>query len=894
MSVPGAEGFDAESLRAQLQRILVSAEFSSAPILSRFLGYVVAHLIDGTAAALKEYTIGVDVFRRGADFDPRVDTIVRVQARRLRERLDRYYATAGLADPLRIVMPKGHYHVEVVTQSPPVEATPRFPPGAAAETIRVLLQAPETEPWRQDLRRNGIPAPRTSLVGRESDISRLHALLTDARGPRLVTLTGAAGSGKTRLAIEAGLQLQAQTGVEPLYVELANVTDGPLLQTTLLHRLGLRITDNTAPIDVVCGYLHHVEHATPMILDNFEQLAGSANLIGSMLDACSSLKLLVTSRVALHLYGEFEYPVSPLDLPERASMPLDELAGVAAVELFVQRAAVARPGFALDSGNAKAIADVCRRFDGLPLGIELVAAQCRTLTPAQLLERFTERLDVPAGNIVDVPDRQRTLRHAIEWSHELLAEPSRKLYQRLAVFAGGFTLEAAEAVANVSGDLGIDVAAGVASLLDNNLLQATLDLDEPRYAMLETIREYGLEQLARSGERDETCKAHAAYFLVLAEEGIGPLAGSARRDWFVRCDLEQDNFWSALDALVARGDGQWALRMVRALYFHWVRRERIALGLRALLLVLDRFDPSDAPALWAHVAVCAGTLECQMGQMAAALPRFQRALELARGCGDRAVEIAALNDLAVWAGLGRRYAEAAALYEDALRLCEARGSDLETAAAMSNLGMARLALGEYEEARKLTDRALETFRGKKEWASVARAINQLGDIEMAAGRYDEAETCYRKSAKLSLELADLNGIARCWTDLGHLALVRRKFDDAASLFADALKIKGKKGFQLGTASLIEGCAALEVARQHFDRGLTLVAAADAVRAAGNHGIDPQQRRLRDDVLKLACAGLTPAQIEACRRNGAAMDVHDTVTYAWQCLADTRPDSSTAN
>ncbi len=823
--VPGTDGLDNEAILAELRRILASDAFTNAPVLSRFLRYVVEQRTEPAAAPPKEYTVGVDVFERGAGFDPRVDTIVRVHARRLRKRLDRYYEREGRANPLRITIPKGHYQALIAAQAPVAKA-----PEPEGMPVRIPARSPEAGSWRRTFRSNTVPAPRTSLVGRAGEVAEVCELLTDDDGTRLVTLTGTAGSGKTRLAIEVGLRLQGKLACDVVFVRLASVADAQALQLALLRAFGLRAVDATPPIEIVCAHLHRLERPPPLILDNFEQIAEAAPLIGSLLDACIALRVLVTSRVALHVYGECEYPVAPLALPGRDSMRLKEIAVAPAVELFVQRAASVHPGFSLTAENAGAVARICRRFDGLPLGIELAAAKCRELSPAGVLERFAEPLDVPAGNVADVPARQRTLRHAIEWSHALLAGPEQTLFRRLSVFAAGFTVEAAEAVANVHGDLGIDVAGGVARLRDNNLLETVPGTDEPRYAMLEILREYGLERLDASGERDEAGRAHAAYCLVLAEEGLAHLDARAHKQWLVRCALETDNFQAALDGMVERGEGRWALRLVRALYRYWEQGEYLTEGCRALRQVLTRFEPATAPALWARITCCTGEMEGRMGRHAAARAHIERGLEVARQSGDRATGIMALTTLAVWHGSMQRYADAVALFEQCLGECEASGSESGTASALSNLAVARLALGEHREARELLERALGMFQRQREYTPAAWCLNQLGDAAMVAGRRAEAEHFYQESAKRFQEVGGVFGLARCWTDLGQLALLRGAHGEAASLFADVLRIYSRQGFQRGVTNLLEGCAALEVARQRYPEALTLAAAAAALRS----------------------------------------------------------------
>lgn len=886
--VPATGAPDAEAVRAELQRVLASDAFSNAPVLSRFLRYVVEQGLQRPATTPKEYTVGVDVFERGADFDPRVDTIVRVHARRLRKRLGRYYQQEGRTDPLRIAIPKGHYHAEIDVQAAAAEVAP-----VGGAPVPVSSRPLEGRAWRVTFRSNVIPAPRTSLVGRTGEIAELCDLLTGDDRMRLVTLTGTAGSGKTRLAIEVGSRLQEQLGREAVFVRLAGITDAQMLQLALLRAFGLRTAGDTPPIEILCRSLHALEQPPLLVLDNFEQLATAAPLIGSVLDACVALRVLVTSRVPLRLYGECEYPVVPLALPTRDAMRLKELAAVAAVELFVQRAAAARPGFSLTAENAAAVARICRCFDGLPLGIELAAAQCRGLLPSGILERFPAMLDVPAPNIADVPARHRTLRRAIEWSYGLLAGAEQKLFCRLSVFAGGFTLEAAEAVVDVRGDLGIDVAGGIDRLRHASLLEAVAGTGEPRCAMLDTLREYGLERLQASGEGDDIRKAHAAYCLVLAEEGLARLDPEAREQWLMRCSQERDNFRVALDGLVEQGQGQWALRLVRALCAYWEHGEFLLEACQSLGRVLDRFEPGNDPSLWTRVACCAGEMEGRVGRREAARAHIERGLAVARESGDQALEVMALTSLAVWHGSMQHYAQAAAVFEDCLVISEASGSATRRASALSNLAVARLALGEHQQAAALLERALGIFRRQREYAPAAWCLNQLGDAAMVAGRDADAGRFYHESAERFQQLGNVLGLARCWTDLGELAVLRGAYGEAASLFADTLRLYTRRGFQRGVTNLLEGCAALEVARQRHAEALTLAAAAAAVRSGNCMVPFPYKRARLAEALAPARQALAAAQIKACERRGAAMDARRAIEYLGQCLALSAPDATGA-
>ena len=298
-----------------------------------------------------------------------------------------------------------------------------------------------------------------------------------------------------------------------------------------------------------------------LLLDNFEQVLSAARVVAETLEACPVLKIVVTSRACLRIYGEQEFPVTPL-------------AQDSAAELFVQRAAAVWPGFAMTAENAPAIRGICSRLDGLPLAIELAAARSKMLSPGAILDRLQSRLQLLTGGAVDLPERQQTLRKTIDWSHDLLNEAERKLFRRLAVFVGGCTLEAAEAVCNTSDDLGIDLFHGLCALVDQNLIQRADRADtEPRFTMLETVREYALERIAECGEEAAVRRAHAAYCLVLAEEGNPELSSAERSRWLSQCDAEIDNFRSALDWLFQTQDSDWGLRLCMALFRFWDMRE---------------------------------------------------------------------------------------------------------------------------------------------------------------------------------------------------------------------------------------------------------------------------------------------------------------------------------
>ncbi|HEX7323981.1 MAG TPA: AAA family ATPase [Rhodanobacteraceae bacterium] len=867
-----AKRVEAARVQAQLERVLAADAFRGAPVLSRLLRYLVDASSAGTLTPPKEYAIGVDVFGRGADFDPRVDTIVRVQARRLRKRLARYYETDGAYDRLRIGIPKGHYHAEL---------EPR--PGGHDRTSgdgesRNAAAAPASAPRAFRTNVGAIPAPRTGLIGRAREVSELRALLTAPGGSRLVTLTGAGGSGKTRLAVEIGLALRRRRR-SVCYVKLAGVPDVPTFQLALLRAFGLSATDTAPPIETVRQHLAAARNDLLLILDNLEHLVAAAPLIGVMLDASPRVRVLVTSRIALHLYGEQEYRVTPLPTPLRDSAPLEELAAVPSVELFVQRAATACPGFALTDANAASVAAICRHLDGLPLGIELAAAQCHALTAIALARRFPGYLDVRATNVVDAPSRQRTLRDTIDWSYQLLSASEQALFRRLAVFSNGFTQEAAVAVADTHADLGIDVASGIGRLRDCSLIYNAVVASEPRYAMLATLRTYGLERLAESGESTAVHRAHAAYCLVLAEEGAACRTVAAREQWLARCDEERDNFQTALDGLAMRGDATWALSLACALHGYWKQREHIATARRSLAAVLNRFDPTQAPALWSRAACHAGSLEGQAGNATLARAYFDRALAVARSEGNAALECMVLASMAVHESLRGHHGLALRRYAECLDVCEATGSPERIAAAMSNVSTARLALARYTGARQLLERARIVFHTQQAREPQAWCTKQLGDVAMLAGDYATAKRQYRAATRRFAQLGQHQGVVQCQSCMGHLALLNGRRVDAARLFAGALRTCSREKVPCGAANLIEGCAMLEATRSRGSRAAVLAGAAAAAHAARGLVAYPYERRRLQRLLAPIRKTLTRRQATVCHARGASMRVATAIAYA---------------
>jgi predicted ATPase/class 3 adenylate cyclase len=392
---------------------------------------------------------------------------------------------------------------------------------------------------------NHLPVPLTSFVGRSKELGEVKALLSKER---LLTLTGASGSGKTRLALQAAAEMADRFPDGVFFVALAPITDPGLVPFTVAQSLGLTESPGRSIVDGLKDYLHR--KTLLLLLDNFEQVILAAPLVADLLGTCLPLKILATSREGLRVGGEREYPVPPLALPDRSRLPsIENLSQYAAVELFIQRARAVRPDFQITDDTASAVAEICSRLDGLPLAIELAAARIKVLAPQAMLARLEHRLEFLTGGARDLPRRQQTLRNAIAWSYDLLNENEQLLFRRLSVFVGGCTLEAAEAVAAavaaaVAGDdpAQSPVLDRLESLLDKSLLQEVEGTySEPRFGMLETLREFGLEQLEASGEQEPIRRRHAGYFLALAGQAEASSESAGQVAWINRLEQEHDN-----------------------------------------------------------------------------------------------------------------------------------------------------------------------------------------------------------------------------------------------------------------------------------------------------------------------------------------------------------------
>ena len=690
-----------------------------------------------------------------------------------------------------------------------------------------------------------LPVPRTRFVGREKERKALRDLL-ERPDVRIVSLTGFGGIGKTRLALQVAADVADRFPGGVSFVPLESARDAEQMVAAISRSIGVREIAGQSLLESLKEQLSASRRAASLlVLDNFEQLAAAAPTVSNLVAAAPSMKVVVTSRSPLHVYGEHEFPVPPLALPDLDALPsLENLTQFESVALFLQRAQAVKPDFALTKENSPQIAEICARLDGLPLALELAAARVKLLSPSAMQSRLEKRLQLLTGGALDLPVRQRTLRGAIEWSHDLLDEEEQKLFRRLSVFADGCTLEAVEAVCNAREDLGGDVLDVMSSMVDKSLVrQVATEGEEPRFVMLETIREYALERLDASGDELITRRAHAAYFLVLAEE-----IGSARvtdvmdsTQWLDRCERENANLRAALDWLCANGQAEWGLRLGGALFQFWERRERISEGREWLAKLLALPGAAKRDKVRARALFAAGVLAGVQKEYELANTLLNDSLEINRETDDKWAAAVSLNALAVTALDRRDVGAARSLSEQNLEVWRQLGDPAAVGRSLSNLASVVKEQGDYRLAWSLYDEALATFREIGDSTAAARVLNKKGDVARAQGLAAEAQELYQQSLETFREYGDRWGTALALADLGNLARERSDFASAHALYRDSLRIFQELDYRRGVAQILESFACVAAAQGEARKALAFAGSAAALRHALGTPLAPAEQ-----------------------------------------------------
>ena len=657
--------------------------------------------------------------------------------------------------------------------------------------------------------RRGLPAYVTPLVGRDHETASVVRLLL-SEDVRLLTLTGPGGVGKTRLALEVAGRSRVAFADGVVFAPLAPLRDLDLLPSFLSETLSVREVAGQTLQDTLEQHLHDKQML--LLLDNFEHLLSAAPLVADLVRACPELKVLVTSRAPLRLGGEHQFPVTPLPLPDTAPQsPADILEQSPAVELFRQRAQAVLPAFELTATNGITVARICRRLDGLPLAIELAAARVKLFSPQALLGRLDRGLQLLAGGTRDLPERQQTLRDAIRWSYDLLDAGEQALFRRLAVFAGGCTLEAVEDVCGSEADeqVGSSVLETLASLVDNSLLvsrsepSTCQEEDDSRFTMLETIREYALERLASSGELQEVQRKHAQYYLALAEaaqpETSGRLDGVAA--WWSKLaglGREHDNLRAALRWSVENQEAETGARLALALWRFWIEHSYLSDGRQWIetVLALDEAEgrtkeaPHPLPARTkAYLLQVTGILAEAQGDYGNAVELYEESMAVYRDLGHKKGVSASLRQLGFVAFEQGDYERAVRLHEQSLALAREFGTTFGIAWSMRALADALRAQGDLKRATMLLEESLALSRGLENAWGFVRTLASLGSVACEAGEYERALRLYEESLELGWRVGLKHTILPCLEGLAQVAVAQGRMERTAQLCgaADALR-----------------------------------------------------------------------------------------------------------
>lgn len=726
---------------------------------------------------------------------------------------------------------------------------------------------------------HNLPAQITSFIGREAEIAAVKETL-ERNQVRLLTLTGPGGTGKTRLSLQvsAGLLDQYKDGV--FFVSLAEAREPVLVVSKLAELLGVREGGSQSLLESVKSYLRD-KHML-LLLDNFEQVLDAAPLISGLLESAPQLKLLVTSRALLNVRGEHEFQVPTLQLPEPdADREAEKLVNYESIRMFIERAKTINPRFVLDDQSGPVIAEICRRLDGLPLAIELAAARLKMLSPEKLLNLLSSRLKILTGGGRDLPERQQTLRNTLEWSVQLLNQQDQTLFARLGVFIGGFTLESAQVVCHLESDTGLDIFQGIESLLNNSLLQLEhLDDFQPRFRMLETIRDFAQERLAESGEMETLQYWHAQYFIGKINE-MSPMLSTREADrGLAWVDAEHDNLRAAL-ASCFRDTSLLELApwLVISMNWPWYRRGFLSEGRDWANRVLRSSVAQEQTlprcfALWSS-----GAMAMWQGDLNNALSLLEEAVAISKSIEyPMAVALTLLFLGTTQVNRGEDKIALQYLHE-AQELYEQLAMPWYLAITLVHMGNATLGMGDIPNARVYLDQALPISRQIGENWLISFILNNYGEVARTEGDYQKAQLYYEESEGLLRAMGDKGDLARLVHNLGCVARHMGDLAVAENRFKESLAMFIKLGNQRGMAECLASSAGLWSERGQMLPAAKLLGAAQALLDATGASWWPADRVEVERNLENLRLSLEPTQFDVAWETGKKMSLETAIAYA---------------